>query len=90
MYGEIATVPLDIFRERFNLVTPTSWCDLDLTFDLAVVILTYISGGYFGLAFATPPPRVEIFYINALRGKRQQLSSPNLQDIFIKLLWEGK
>ena len=37
---------------------------------------------YFGLAFATPPPR-EIFGVNALRGKQQQLGSPNLQDIFI-------
>ena len=40
------------------------------------------SGGYFGLAFATPP-RVENFGINALRGKLHQLGSPNLQDIFI-------
>ena len=49
------------------------------------------SGGYFGLAFTTPP-RVEILGVNALRGKRHQLGSPNLQDIFIggKLLWEGK
>ena len=31
------------------------------------------SGGYFGLAFA----------LNALRGKQQQLGSPNLQDVFI-------
>ena len=27
--------------------------------------------------------RREIFGINALRGKQQQLGSPNLQDIFI-------
>ena len=27
--------------------------------------------------------RREIFGVNALRGKRQQLGSPNLQDIFI-------
>ena len=45
----------------------------------------------FGLAFAMLPPCVEIFGINALRGKQQQLDSPNLQNIFIggKLLWEG-
>ena len=41
------------------------------------------SGGYFGLAFNTPPPHLEIFGVNALRGKQQQLGSPNLQDIFI-------
>ena len=42
---------------------------------------------YLGLAFATPlpppPSRVEIFGVNALRGKRQQLGLPNLRDIFI-------
>ena len=41
------------------------------------------SGGYFGLVFAMPPPRVDIFGVNALRGKQQQLGSPNLQDIFV-------
>ena len=41
------------------------------------------SDGYFGLAFATPSLRVEIFGVNALRGKLHQLGSPNLQDIFI-------
>ena len=36
--------------------------------------------------------RREIFGVNSLREKQQQLGSPNLQDIFIggKLLWEGK
>ena len=38
------------------------------------------SGGYIGLAAAA---RREIFGVNALRGKQQQLGSPNLQDIFI-------
>ena len=39
------------------------------------------SDGYFGLAFATPPPScVEIF---ALIGKLHQLGSPNLQDVFL-------
>ena len=42
------------------------------------------SGGYFGLVFAMAPrPSVEIFGINALRGKLHQLGLPNLQDIFI-------
>ena len=35
----------------------------------------------FGLAFATA--RREIFGVNALSGKRQQLGSPNLKNIFI-------
>ena len=43
---------------------------------------------------AAAAARREIFGVNALRGKQQQLGSPNLQDIFIggggggKLLWE--
>ena len=47
--------------------------------------LLYPSGGYFGLASAAAAAaaRREIFGVNALRGKQQQLGSPNLQDIFI-------
>ena len=42
------------------------------------------SGRCFGFAFAMPlPPCVEIFGVNALRGKLHQLGSPNLQDIFM-------
>ena len=49
---------------------------------------------WFSVLYAAVPAaaRREIFGINALRGKRQQLGSPNLQDIFIgggKLLWEN-
>ena len=40
------------------------------------------TGGYFGLAFTTPPC-VEIFGVNTLGGKLHQLGSANLQDIFI-------
>ena len=47
---------------------------------------------WFSVRYATATARREIFGVNALRGKRQQLGSPNLQGIFIggKLLWEGK
>ena len=49
------------------------------------------SSGYFGLSvrYAGAACR-EIFGVNTLRGKIHQLSSPNLQDIFIggKLLWD--
>ena len=34
-------------------------------------------------AAAAATARREIFGVNALRGKQQQLGSPNLQDIFI-------
>ena len=34
-------------------------------------------------AAAAAAARREIFGVNALRGKQQQLGSPNLQDIFI-------
>ena len=46
---------------------------------------------WFSVRYAAAARR-EIFGVNALRGKQQQLGSPNLQDIFIggKLLWEGK
>ena len=46
---------------------------------------------WFSVRYAAAAHR-EIFGVNALRGKRQRLGSPNLQDIFIggKLLWEGK
>ena len=33
--------------------------------------------------YAAAAARREIFGVNALRGKQQQLGSPNLQDIFI-------
>ena len=42
------------------------------------IILLYpleASSGYFGLVFATPLPRIEIFGINVLRGKLHQLGS---------------
>ena len=47
---------------------------------------------WFSVRYATAAARREIFGVNALRGKQQQLGSPNLQDIFMggKLLWEGK
>ena len=38
---------------------------------------------WFSVRYAGAAARREIFGINALRGKRQQLGSPNLQDIFI-------
>ena len=50
----------------------------------SVLLMPEASGGYFGLVFATPPPRVEVFGVNALRGKLHQLGSPNLQEIFIE------
>ena len=37
---------------------------------------------WFSVRYAAATPR-EIFGVNALRGKQQQLGSPNLQDIFI-------
>ena len=64
--------------------SPTVWTLNDLLGQQEVGLLLYppeASGGYFG--FATPPPPREIFGVNALRGKQQQLGSPNLQDIFI-------
>ena len=44
---------------------------------------------WFSVHYAAAARR-EYFGINALRGKRHQLGSPNLQDIFIggKLLWD--
>ena len=38
---------------------------------------------WFSVRYATAAARREIFGVNALRGKQQQLGSPNLQDIFI-------
>ena len=38
---------------------------------------------WFSVRYAAAAARREIFDVNALRGKQQQLGSPNLQDIFI-------
>ena len=38
---------------------------------------------WFSVRYAAAAARREIFGVNALRGKQQQLGSPNLQDIFI-------
>ena len=38
---------------------------------------------WFSVRYAAAAARTEIFGVNALRGKQQQLGSPNLQDIFI-------
>ena len=38
---------------------------------------------WFSVRYAAAAVRREIFGINSLRGKLQQLGSPNLQDIFI-------
>ena len=38
---------------------------------------------WFSVRYAAAAARREIFSVNALRGKQQQLGSPNLQDIFI-------
>ena len=74
----------------------------------AIVINIFVSTGsirwilWFSVRYAAAAAaHKEIFGVNALRGKQQQLGSPNLQDIFIgggggggggggKLLWEGK
>ena len=45
--------------------------------------ILWFSVRYAGAAAAGAAARREIFGVNALRGKRQQLGSPNLQDIFI-------
>ena len=39
---------------------------------------------WFSVRYAAAAARREIFGVNALRGKQQQLGSPNLQDIFIR------
>ena len=43
------------------------------------------------ICYLAAAAHIEIFNVNALRGKQQQLGSPYLQDIFIggKLLWEA-
>ena len=38
---------------------------------------------WFSVRYATAAAHIEIFGVNALRGKQQQLASPNLQDIVI-------
>ena len=38
---------------------------------------------WFSVRYAAAAARREIFGVNALGGKQQQLGSPNLQDIFI-------
>ena len=38
---------------------------------------------WFSVHYTAAAVRRQIFGVNALRGKRQQLASPNLQDIFI-------
>ena len=38
---------------------------------------------WFSIRYAAVAARREIFGVNALGGKQQQLGSPNLQDIFI-------
>ena len=45
---------------------------------------------WFSVCYTATTARREIFAINAFRGKRHQLGSPILQDIFIggKLLWD--
>ena len=81
---------------ELGCIFPLCFITTDGFIQRATVLLLYTpeaSGGYFGLAFAMPPPppRVrEIFGVNAVRGKLHQLGSPNLQDIFIggKLLWD--
>ena len=40
----------------------------------------YVSGCYFGLAFATPRMHIERFSVLTLTRKQHQLASPNLQN----------
>ena len=45
---------------------------------------------WFSVRYAATAARREIFGVNALRGKQQQLGAPNLQDIFIGVSFFGK
>ena len=54
-----------------------------------VIGLVVSTGGirwilWFSVRYADAAARREIFGVNALRVKQQQLGSPNLQDIFIE------
>ena len=64
-------------------------CEVDILVIVSTGSIRWIL--WFSVRYAAATRR-EIFGVNALRGKQQQLGSPNLQDIFIggKLLWEGK
>ena len=58
-------------------------------FQMTIMYTIIVSTGsirwilWFSVRYAAAAVRREIFAVNALRGKQQQLGSPNLQDIFI-------
>ena len=72
------------FLHSYSMHEPICLIECHHTFIVPNLPMLVVStGGYFGLTFTTPPPHIEIFGVNALRGKLHHLGSPNLQDIFI-------